>query len=131
MARLEIEVSIPDITSYMPSRYGMDVILTPLTPAREIHGNGSDWDAFCGMMIEDENGELRQVAVSVAVKGKASKVRKAFSSIVSVKGKFGPLEKESSGATFRRVYAKLADIKPAANTHHAAAVVAALTGAKP
>ena len=104
--------NIPDITHYIPSKKGMKIMLTPLTAPREIHGTGSDWDAFCSMLIEDENGDLKQVAVSVAVKGKASKIKKAFSSRVTVRGKFGPLEREKSGATFRRVFAKLADIKP-------------------
>lgn len=105
----------PDVSKMLPARKGMSVTLVPVALSTVAHGNGKDWDLYGVMGAEDENGLPTAYAVSLAVKATKRQIRtllqNAEDRYVMIRGRFGPEERDSSGAeVFRRVFCKPADI---------------------
>lgn len=105
-----------DITTVVPSKTGMDVVLYNVLICSSPIGDGWNWDVLGCMQIDDEDDQLdlEYVAVSIAVKGftpvVASKMSKG--SIVKLSGKFGKIEKSNSGRErFRRIFCDMKDVE--------------------
>jgi hypothetical protein len=106
----------PDITKAIPSNDGMKVILTSVRLSPQAHGNGKEWDLFAVMGVPDENDRVVPHAISIATRGTKRQMKDLLKSAdgkyVSVSGVFGAVEHSSSGSEcFRRIYAKIKDIK--------------------
>lgn len=115
--KLGVEVMLPDITTIVPSRTGLDVSIFNILIINHPMGfNNWDWDALGMLYTKDDDDPTvpERVAVSIAVKGfslmVSSKIKRGY--VINIDGKWGPIEKSSSGREeFRRIFCELKDIK--------------------
>jgi nucleoid DNA-binding protein len=103
----------PDITTVMPSKTGMTVVMHNLLMTGILIGDGWEWDMVGYLSIGDDD-DYDFVAVSLAIKGfkEVIETKLTRGNVISVRGTFGEFETSSSGKErFRRIFCDAKDIK--------------------
>jgi len=101
----------PDITTIIPSKTGMEVLLQNLVLSGLLSGDGWEWDMMGYLATKDDGSDV--VVASLAVKGFKAIIETKLQrgNVVSVRGKFGKFEKSTTGSEmFRRIFCDVKDI---------------------